>query len=127
MLFERRFKEADALAVATGTRDRHSARLEELIAKQEATFLARQGRSAELDRSARGSLAGGVTSNWQIARPQPIWISHGAGSRIVDADGLELVDLHGGYGVGVVGHAHPKIVEAVSARVRVAEIHVERR
>jgi glutamate-1-semialdehyde 2,1-aminomutase len=118
MLFERLFKEADALALATETRDRHSARLDELIAEQERIFLKRQGRSAELDRAARGSLAGGVTSNWQIARPQPIWIERGAGSHIFDADGHELVDLHGGYGVGVVGHAHPKIVEAVSARVR---------
>ena len=47
-----------------------------------------------------------------------MWISHGAGSKIVDADGIEYVDLHGGYGVGAVGHAHPAIVEAVSRRVR---------
>jgi glutamate-1-semialdehyde 2,1-aminomutase len=118
MLFERLFKGVDAVALASRTLDRHSARLDALITQQEAIFVARQGRSTELDRLARDSLAGGVTSNWQIARPQPIWIDRGAGSRIFDADGIELVDLHGGYGVGVVGHAHPKIVEAVSARVR---------
>ena len=106
------------MAMATGVEEEHSARLDELIAQQERAFLDRQRRSAELDRVARSSLAGGVTSSWQIARPQPIWISHGAGSRIFDADGLEYVDFHGGYGVGVVGHAHPKIVEAVADRVR---------
>ncbi len=29
---------------------------------------------------ARGVLAGGATSSWQIARPQMIWVSHGDGS-----------------------------------------------
>jgi len=67
---------------------------------------------------ARRSLAGGVTSSWQIARPQPVWISHGAGSRVWDVDGNQYVDLHGGYGVMAVGHAHPRVVAAVSERVR---------
>jgi glutamate-1-semialdehyde 2,1-aminomutase len=34
-----------------------------------------------------------------------------------DVDGTEFVDFHGGFGVNVVGHAHPKIVEAVSRAV----------
>lgn len=93
-------------------------RLDELIAEQEALLLERQPRSRELTARARHSLAGGVTSSWQITRPQAIWINHGQGSKIVDADGIEYVDLHGGYGVGAVGHAHPAIVEAVSRRVR---------
>jgi glutamate-1-semialdehyde 2,1-aminomutase len=93
------------------------ARLDRLIEEQEAAFLARQPRSAELAARASRSLAGGVTSNWQISRPQPIWISHGKGSKAYDVDGNEYVDLHGGYGVMAVGHAHPRIVEAVSERV----------
>ncbi len=95
-----------------------SARLDRLIEDQERIFLDRQPGSAQLLDRARRSLAGGVTSNWQIARPRPVWLSHGEGSRIYDVDGKEYVDLHAGYGVMVVGHAHPKIVEAVSARVR---------
>src|SRR5215813_10858312 len=66
---------------------------------------------------AAGSLAGGVTSNWQITAPQPVWLSHGLGSKIYDVDGNEYVDLHGGYGVGLAGHAHPAIVEAVRRQV----------
>lgn len=93
------------------------ARLDRLIEEQEAAFLARQPRSAELAARASRSLAGGVTSNWQISRPQPIWISHGMGSKAYDVDGNEYVDLHGGYGVMAVGHAHPRIVKAVSERV----------
>jgi glutamate-1-semialdehyde 2,1-aminomutase len=93
-------------------------RLDELIAEQEQAFVRRQPRSRELRERARRSLAGGVTSSWQIARPQPVWISHGAGSRVWDVDGNEYVDLHGGYGVMAVGHAHPRVVAAVSDRVR---------
>src|SRR5580700_1979989 len=93
-------------------------RLDELIKEQEALLLARQPRSRALSTRALRSLAGGVTSSWQITRPQAMWMSRGVGSMIVDADGIEYVDLHGGYGVGAVGHAHPAIVEAVSRRVR---------
>jgi glutamate-1-semialdehyde 2,1-aminomutase len=92
-------------------------RLESLIAEQEAAFLDRQPRSRKLLERARGSLAGGVTSSWQIARPQAVWISHGAGSKVWDADGNAYVDLHGGYGVMLVGHANPAVVEAVRAQV----------
>jgi glutamate-1-semialdehyde 2,1-aminomutase len=93
------------------------ARLDELIAAQERRFLERQPRSRELLERAGRSLAGGVTSSWQISRPQAVWISHGRGSRVWDADGNEYVDLHGGYGVMAVGHAHPAVVAAVSERV----------
>jgi glutamate-1-semialdehyde 2,1-aminomutase len=92
------------------------ARLDELIAEQEQALVSRQPRSAELLTRARGSLAGGVTSNWQISQPQPIWLSHGSGSRVWDVDGNEYVDLHGGYGVNLAGHGHPAIVEAITKR-----------
>jgi glutamate-1-semialdehyde 2,1-aminomutase len=105
------------MKVAAQVTDRDLRRLDELIAEHEALVLARQPKSAALAGRARRSLAGGVTSNWQISRPQPIWISHGLGSKAYDVDGNEYVDLHGGYGVMAVGHAHPKIVQAVSARV----------
>jgi len=93
------------------------ARLDELIAREERRFLERQPRSGELLKRAHGALAGGVTSSWQIARPQAVWLSHGSGSKVWDVDGNEYVDLHGGYGVMAVGHAHPAVVAAVSARV----------
>jgi glutamate-1-semialdehyde 2,1-aminomutase len=92
-------------------------RLDEFIAEQERLFLDRQPKSAAMLERARFVLAGGVTSSWQIARPQPVWLSHGEGSKIVDVDGNEYIDLHGGYGVMAVGHAHPKIVKAVSDRI----------
>ena len=81
-------------------------------------FLRRQPRSTELIALAGEHLAGGATSNWQIAEPQAVWMSHGQGSKVYDVDGNEYVDMHGGYGASIAGHAHPAIVAAVSDRVR---------
>jgi glutamate-1-semialdehyde 2,1-aminomutase len=88
-------------------------KLSAIIAEQEEIFVRRQPASARLAASAREHLAGGVTSSWQITQPQPVWLSHGAGSKVYDADGNEYVDLHGGYGAALAGHAHPAIVRAV--------------
>ncbi len=92
--------------------------IEALIEAESQVFLDRQPRSGELIERASQHLAGGATSNWQIASPQAVWMSHGAGSKMYDVDGTEYVDMHGGYGVSIVGHAHPAIVAAVSDRVR---------
>ncbi len=93
------------------------ARLDEVVATQEQIFVDRQPGSRRRGETAVRSLAGGVTSSWQITRPQAVWLSHGAGSKIVDVDGGVYVDLHGGYGAGLAGHAHPAIVEAVRTQV----------
>ncbi len=91
-------------------------RLEEIIAAQEEIFVARQPNSARLAEQAKQYLAGGVTSSWQITAPQPVWLSHGQGSKVYDVDGNEYVDLHGGYGAALAGHAHPAIAEAIGAQ-----------
>jgi glutamate-1-semialdehyde 2,1-aminomutase len=91
--------------------------LADIIAEQERIFIERQPESAKLAAQAREALAGGVTSNWQISRPQPVWLSHGSGSKLYDVDGNEYVDMHGGYGVSLAGHAHPAIVAAVQKQV----------
>ncbi len=38
-------------------------------------------------------------------------------ARVWDVDGNEYLDFHGGFGVGIAGHAHPEIVEAVTHAV----------
>jgi glutamate-1-semialdehyde 2,1-aminomutase len=92
-------------------------KLADIIAEQEAIFVRRQPGSARLARTAQGALAGGVTSSWQITAPQPVWLSHGQGSKVYDVDGQAYVDLHGGYGASLAGHAHPAIVRAVQEQV----------
>ena len=104
--------------MTTGWSREDLSRLDELIDELEREFLVRQGASAALLERARRVLAGGAASSWQIARPQMIWMSHGKGSKVYDADGIEYSDFSGGYGVGLMGHSHPAVVEAVTRRVR---------
>ena len=94
-----------------------NSRLADIIADQESIFVKRQPKSALLAARARNVLAGGVTSSWQITQPQPVWLSHGLGAKVYDADGNEYVDLHGGYGAALAGHAHPAIARAVRDQV----------
>jgi glutamate-1-semialdehyde 2,1-aminomutase len=105
------------VASETSTARQVGSTLDDLIACEERAFVQRQPNSRARFERARHSLAGGVTSSWQITTPQAVWISHGAGSKIFDVDGNEYVDLHGGYGAGLAGHAHPAIVEAVRSQV----------
>ena len=92
------------------------AQVSRLVEDQEKIFVERQPRSAEIGKRALESLAGGATSSWMIARPQTVWVSHGKGSKLYDVDGKEYVDLHGGYGVSLIGHNHPAFVRAVAER-----------
>jgi glutamate-1-semialdehyde 2,1-aminomutase len=91
--------------------------LKEIIAAQEEIFVRRQPNSAHLAEAAQQHRAGGVTSSWQITAPQPVWLSHGHGSKVYDVDGNEYVDLHGGYGAALAGHAHPAIQQAVATQI----------
>ena len=101
---------------ATSTID--PARLASVIEAEEATFNERHKHSREMTERARRSLAGGVASSWQDTEPHPIYLAEGHGSKVVDVDGNEYVEFHNGYGAMAVGHAHPRIVEVVSERVR---------
>jgi glutamate-1-semialdehyde 2,1-aminomutase len=45
-------------------------------------------------------------------------MARGEGPYLYDIDGNEYLDFHLGYGAMVVGHAHPKIVEAIERQAR---------
>ncbi len=55
------------------------AAVDALVATEEERFLARMPKSRALLAEARGSLVGGVSSNWQSAPPQAVWVTHGKG------------------------------------------------
>jgi glutamate-1-semialdehyde 2,1-aminomutase len=93
------------------------ARAEELIRAEEAAFVEQNPRSAELLKRASQSLAGGVSCSWHSLTPYPLYGDRGLGSRVWDVDGNERIDMHLGYGAMAVGHAHPKVVEAVRSRI----------
>jgi glutamate-1-semialdehyde 2,1-aminomutase len=101
----------------TTAREVPTSRVTELIAGEEEKFRAARPRSRKLWTEAREVLPRGVPSSFQDAAPQPVFMERGRGSRVWDVDGNEYVDFHNGFGVMVVGHAHPKIVEAVSRQI----------
>jgi len=104
--------------MATRTaQDVSKVRVTELIKREEERFRNARPRSHEMWNDAREVLPRGVPSSFQDAAPQPVFADHGKGSRIWDVDGNEYVDFHNGFGVMVVGHAHPKIVDAVSKQI----------
>ena len=44
---------------------------------------------------------------------RPLVITRGKGASVWDAKGKEYVDCTGSYGVALLGHSHPKVVEAI--------------
>jgi glutamate-1-semialdehyde 2,1-aminomutase len=91
--------------------------VEELTKRETAALNEKHVRSLSYREEAKRRLPGGVSSSWQSWPPHPIYVDRGLGSHLWDIDGNEYVDYHNGYGAMVMGHAHPKIVEAVRARV----------
>jgi glutamate-1-semialdehyde 2,1-aminomutase len=99
------------------TKEVPAGRVTQLIQGEEERFRKTRARSHELWTEARSVMPRGVPSSFQDASPQPVFMERGKGSRIWDVDGNEYVDFHNGFGVMVVGHAHPKIVEAVTRQI----------
>jgi glutamate-1-semialdehyde 2,1-aminomutase len=99
---------------STATLDR--ARIAELTAREAARLNECTSASAELYDRAREVLSGGVASSYQLREPWPIYVSHGSGPLVWDADGREMIDFHNGFGSMLAGHGHPVIGAAVAAR-----------
>lgn len=77
-----------------------------------------RARSEALFAEALRHIPGGVNSPVRAFRAvggQPFFVDRAAGARVWDVDGNELIDYVGTWGPAVLGHAHPKIIEAVKA------------
>jgi glutamate-1-semialdehyde 2,1-aminomutase len=92
-------------------------RIAELTEREEREFISKRQRSRELWERASKAMPRGVPSSFQDTPPQPVFIDRGQGSRAWDVDGNEYIDFHNGFGVMVVGHAHPAVVAAVTDRM----------
>jgi glutamate-1-semialdehyde 2,1-aminomutase len=79
-----------------------------------AALVARTPASQALHERALVHLPYGVASSFHANDPYPVYLERGQGSHVWDVDGTEYLDFHGGFGVNIVGHGHPKIVEAIS-------------
>jgi glutamate-1-semialdehyde 2,1-aminomutase len=86
----------------------------ELTKSMEESLRLRTPKSAAFVDEAKQVLPGGVASSFQEQSPHPIYIVEGHGSKVVDLDGNEYSDFHNGFGVMVVGHAHPLVAAAIA-------------
>ncbi len=78
-------------------------------------------RSKELFEAAKRHIPGGVNSPVRafgsVGRI-PRFIASAHGDRIVDADGNEMIDYVCSWGPGILGHAHPSVIEKVQDACR---------
>lgn len=76
-----------------------------------------RNRSRDLFERAQGVIPGGVNSPVRAFRSvggEPVFISAARGARVLDADGNEYIDFIGSWGPMIVGHAHPRVLEAIT-------------
>ena len=59
-------------------------------------------------------MPGGTTRTTTYFEPYPLYIERGEGCRVWDVDGTERLDMLGNYTAMILGHAHPKVVEAIA-------------
>lgn len=73
-------------------------------------------KSKRLYEEAKKYVPGGGSSNVRVTEehaPFPILFRKGQGSKVWDVDGNEYIDYLLSYGALILGHCHPKIIEAV--------------
>lgn len=76
-----------------------------------------ESKSAQLHRRAREVMPGGSTRSTTFMSPYSPYARSGHGSHIVDMDGIERIDFVNNYTSLIHGHAHPRIVQAVSKQL----------
>jgi glutamate-1-semialdehyde 2,1-aminomutase len=89
-----------------------------LLDEEVALYEDRTPGSKRLYERAIQSMPMGVASSFQAGDPYPIYIKDGKGSHITDVDGHSYLDYHNGFGTMIVGHAHPKVSEAIERAAR---------
>ncbi|MFZ0254768.1 MAG: glutamate-1-semialdehyde 2,1-aminomutase [Gammaproteobacteria bacterium] len=74
-------------------------------------------RSHDLFILAQQRIPGGVNSPvraFKAVGGEPIFFERGEGPYLIDVDGRRYVDYVGGWGPFIVGHAHPRVIRAVT-------------
>ena len=70
-------------------------------------------RSRKLLKRAARSLPHGVSSPFRAAAPVPLFFKGAEGARLWDVDGHEYIDFALAWGPLILGHRHPRLVEAM--------------
>lgn len=88
-------------------------RAQRLVEGEVSRYEERTPKSKAMYERATASMPFGVTSSFQAGDPYPIYLREGRGSTVTDIDGNSYIDYHNGFGTMAVGHAHPKVREAI--------------
>lgn len=99
------------------TRTRPASELAAIGEQLVAEFRRRTPRSAEAFAAAKKVMPGGDTRTVAFHAPYPLTVERGEGSRFVDVDGNEYVDVLNNYTSLIHGHAHPAITAAVTEQL----------
>ena len=75
-------------------------------------------RSRALLKRAANSLPQGVSSPLRAWAPVPLFFSDAQGSRLLDVDGNDYIDFGLAWGPLILGHKHPRMVEALESAAR---------
>ncbi|MBT3339709.1 MAG: aspartate aminotransferase family protein [Planctomycetes bacterium] len=75
-------------------------------------------KSAALYQRAQKTLPGGVSRNTVLRKPHPLYADHASGFRVTDIEGAEYIDFSNNMASLLHGHAHPKIVGAVTEQLQ---------
>ncbi|MDD5063996.1 MAG: glutamate-1-semialdehyde 2,1-aminomutase [Phycisphaerae bacterium] len=81
----------------------------------------KNAKSARAFAKAESLLPGGVNSPVRAfggVNIKPLFIAAAKGSKIYDIDGNEYIDYVGSWGPMILGHAHPKVIEAIRAAAK---------
>lgn len=76
-------------------------------------YKTRTRKSAEWFEHAQKHLPGGVTGNVKFYPPYPLYLKKAKGSHVWDLDNNEYIDYMLCFGPLILGHGHPKVIEAV--------------
>ncbi|MGE5291588.1 MAG: transaminase [Micromonosporaceae bacterium] len=95
-------------------------RVETLLDRENDRFVKERPKSKALFEEAKKHLVGGVPMSWMRIWTGgfPVFVDRAEGVYVTDVDGHRYLDLCLGDTGGLCGHAHPQIVDAITAQMK---------
>jgi glutamate-1-semialdehyde 2,1-aminomutase len=78
----------------------------------------RTPKSKELFMRAGKVLPAGVSYGIRDIKPYPFYVTEAKGCKLTDADGNVYTDYWTGHGALILGHSHPRVMDAVAEQIR---------
>ena len=89
----------------------------------ERSYLALTPNSAKLFKQAEGIYPGGYTRDAIIRKPYSPFVRRGEGTQLIDCDGRSITDFWFNATSLPIGHAHPRVVDAVTRQTQVGSAY----